>query len=58
MMVEKSTLGLMLAKDALNAGLNTASLLDALRMEDRNHLLLMEKLDPSGGPLPDSTPPS
>jgi enoyl-CoA hydratase/carnithine racemase len=57
MMMGKSPLGLRLTKDALNAGLNTASLLDALRMEDRNQVLLMENLALSGALLPDSPPP-
>lgn len=35
-MVGKSKMGLRLTKDALNAGLNTCSLEDANRMEDRN----------------------
>jgi enoyl-CoA hydratase/carnithine racemase len=56
-MVEKSPLGLRLTKDALNAGLNAASLGDALRMEDRNQVMLMENLYISGTLLPDSPPP-
>jgi len=57
MMVGKTPLGLRLTKDALNAGLNTSSLLDALRMEDRNQVRLMENLALSGLLLPDSPPP-
>lgn len=56
-MAGKSPLGLRLTKDALNAGLNAGSLLDALRMEDRNQVLMMENLALSGVLLPDSPPP-
>ena len=56
-MVEKSPLGLRLTKDALNAGLDAGSLGDALRMEDRNQVLLMENLYIAGGILPGSPPP-
>lgn len=57
-MVEKSPLGLRLTKDALNAGLNAGSLQDALRMEDRNQVMLMENLLITGSLLPDSPPAS
>lgn len=57
MMVTKTPLGLRLTKDALNAGLNTASLADALRMEDRNQVLLMQNLMLAGATLPESPPP-
>ena len=56
-MIEKSPLALKLTKDALNAGLNVGSLGDALRMEDRNQVLLMENLYITGTLLPDSPPP-
>jgi enoyl-CoA hydratase/carnithine racemase len=57
MMIGKSPLGLRLTKDALNAGLNAASIVDALRMEDRNQVLLIENLALAGAMLPDSPPP-
>lgn len=56
-MVEKSPLGLRLTKDALNAGLNAGSLGDALRMEDRNQVLMMENLFIAGSAIPESPPP-
>ncbi len=40
-MAGKSTLGLRLTKDALNAGLNLSSLEDVNRMEDRNQAFLV-----------------
>lgn len=40
-MVGKTKLGLRLTKDALNAGLNLSSLEDAVKVEDRNQVLLM-----------------
>ncbi len=57
MMLEKSPLGLRLTKDALNAALNAISLADALRLEDRNQVLLMENMLIAGGMIP-SSPPS
>jgi enoyl-CoA hydratase len=58
MMLEKSPLGLRLTKDALNAGLNAGSLGDALRLEDRNQVMLMENLYIAGDMIPDSPPPA
>ncbi|MGQ9757922.1 MAG: enoyl-CoA hydratase/isomerase family protein [Actinomycetota bacterium] len=54
MMLEKSPLGLRLTKDALNAALNCLSLDDALRLEDRNQVLLIEELLLAGGMIPSS----
>ncbi len=58
MMLEKSLLGLRLTKDALNAALNCLSLADALRLEDRNQVLLMENLLIAGGMISSSSPPA
>ncbi len=58
MMLEKSPLGLRLTKDALNAALNAVSLADALRLEDRNQVLLMESLLIAGGIISSSPPPA
>lgn len=57
LMLEKSPLALRLTKDALNAALNALSLADALRLEDRNQVLLMENMLIAGGMIP-SDPPS
>lgn len=57
MMLEKSPLGLRLTKDALNAALNALSLTDALRMEDRNQVLLMENMYIAGGMISGNPPP-
>ncbi len=40
-MASKSRLGLRMTKDALNAAFNASSLEDALRMEDRNQVILV-----------------
>jgi len=58
LMLEKSPLGLRLTKDALNAALNCLSLPDALRVEDRNQVLLMENLLIAGGMISSSPPPA
>lgn len=50
-MASKSPLGLKLTKEALNAGLNAGSLQDAIYMEDRNQVLLMQDLVIRGGGL-------
>ncbi len=56
MMLEKTPLGLRLTKDALNASLNALSLSDALRLEDRNQVLLMESMYIAGGMISGSPP--
>ena len=48
-MASKSPLGLKLTKVALNTGLNAGSLQDAISMEDRNQVLLMQDLVIRGG---------
>ncbi len=50
-MAAKSPWGLKLTKDALNVGLNIGSLQDALSLEDRNQVLLMQDLVIQGGGL-------
>jgi enoyl-CoA hydratase/carnithine racemase len=57
-MVEKSPLALRMTKDAVNIGLNSGSLRDTLRLEDRNQVLLIENLYIAGSMLADAPPPS
>lgn len=57
-MVEKAPLALRMTKDAISIGLNSASLRDTLRLEDRNQVLLIESMYIGGNMLPDAPPAS
>jgi enoyl-CoA hydratase/carnithine racemase len=57
-MVEKSPLALRMTKDAISIGLNSGSLRDTLRLEDRNQVLLVESLYIAGAMLASAPPES
>ncbi len=57
-MVEKAPLALRMTKDAISIGLNSGSLRDTLRLEDRNQVLLIESLYIAGAVLAGSPPES
>ena len=57
-MAEKPPLALRMTKDAISIGLNSGSLRDTLRLEDRNQVLLIESLYIAGAMLADAPPES
>jgi enoyl-CoA hydratase/carnithine racemase len=57
-MAEKSSLALCMTKEAISIGLNSGSLRDTLRLEDRNQVLLIEGLYLGGGMITSTTPES
>ncbi len=57
-MVEKPPLALRMTKDAIGIGLNSGSLRDTLRLEDRNQVLLIESLYIAGAMLAGAPPES
>jgi enoyl-CoA hydratase/carnithine racemase len=57
-MAEKSPLALRMTKDAISIGLNSGSLRDTLRLEDRNQVLLIESLYMAGAMLAGAPPES
>jgi len=57
-MVEKPPLALRMTKDAISIGLNSGSLRDTLRLEDRNQVLLIESLYMAGAMLAGAPPES
>ncbi len=57
-MAEKPPLALRMTKDAIGIGLNSGSLRDTLRLEDRNQVLLIESLYMAGMMLAGSPPES
>ena len=57
-MAEKPPLALRMTKDAISIGLNSGSLRDTLRLEDRNQILLIESLYMAGMMLAGAPPES
>ncbi len=57
-MAEKPPLALRMTKDAISIGLNSGSLRDTLRLEDRNQVLLIESLYMAGMMLAGAPPES
>ena len=57
-MAEKPPLALRMTKDAISIGLNSGSLRDTLRLEDRNQVLLLENLIIAGAMLASAPPES
>jgi len=57
-MAEKPPLALRMTKDAISIGLNSCSLRDTLRLEDRNQVLLIESLYMAGMMLAGAPPES
>jgi enoyl-CoA hydratase/carnithine racemase len=57
-MAEKPPLALRMTKDAISIGLNSGSLRDTLRLEDRNQVLLIESLYIAGAGLAGAPPES